>query len=145
MISINKFSMNKPKNNRSLELAFGLVELLVVVGVIAIIGAIALPALAGITESADQAIKCRNAQQVASTWNNYVETWRAVNPSVPPNGGNVSKEDVVQALAAGMDVVNNRLGVTNTFRLSGITADGTDLSKLSDASEASGWMISYTQ
>lgn len=132
-------------NNRSLDSAFGLVELLVVVGVIAIIGAIALPALAGITESADQAIKCRNAQQVASTWNNYVESWRAVHPESAPNGGNVSKSEVVAALAAGLDVVNNRLGVTNTFRLSGITTDSTDLSRLSDASESSGWMISYTQ
>lgn len=145
MININKFQMNKPKNNRSLNLAFGLVELLVVVGVISIIGAIALPALAGITESADQAIKCRNSQQVASTWNNYVESWRAVHPDSAPNGGNVSKEEVVEALAAGLDVVNNRLGVTNTFQLSGVTTDSTDLSKLTDASESSGWMMSYTQ
>jgi len=137
--------MNKPLSNRSLESAFGLVELLVVVGVIAIIGAIALPALAGITESADQAIKSRNAQQVASTWNNYVEAWRAIHPSSPPNGGNVSKENVVEALALGVDVVNNRLGVTNTFRLSGVSTENTDLSKLSDVVEANGWTINYTQ
>lgn len=137
--------MNKPTSNRSLESAFGLVELLIVVAVIAIIGAIALPALAGITESADQAIKSRNAQQVASTWNNYVETWRAVHPGSPPNGGNVSKVNVVEALASGLDVVNNRLGVTNTFRLSGVSTNNTDLSKLSDVDEVNGWTINYLQ
>lgn len=101
-----------------LSSAFSLVELLVVIAVIAVIAAIAIPNITNITASADAATKLRNAQQVASTWNNYVEAFYAVNSS------NVAAPTIATAisnLAAGVSVANTRLGVTNDFRLPGIT------------------------
>lgn len=98
--------------------AFSLVELLVVIAVIAVIAAIAIPNITNITSSADAATKLRNAQQVASTWNNYVEAFYAVNSS---NVAAPTVASAISSLSTGVSVTNTRLNVTNGFRLPGVT------------------------
>ena len=120
-------AMKKPTNKLSVQSAFSLVELLVVIAVIAVIAAIAIPNIANITQSADQATKLRNAQSLAMTYNNYAEAYYAVNNAYPTTA------DVAAAVALmgnGTSVTNNRLGVTNSFRLPGITTDNTATNKL---------------
>jgi prepilin-type N-terminal cleavage/methylation domain-containing protein len=109
--------------------AFSLVELLVVIAVIAVIAAIAIPNIAGITQSADAATKLRNAQEVASAYNNYAETYFAASNSYPTN------TTVAEAIAAlgtspGVSVANTRLGTTNTFFLPGVSTNNTATDKL---------------
>ncbi|GAB4180799.1 MAG: hypothetical protein Fur0032_21800 [Terrimicrobiaceae bacterium] len=120
--------MKKP-TLKTLQSGFSLVELLVVIAVIAIIAAIAIPNIANITQSADQATKVRNAQNLASTYNNYAEAYYAQNNSYPADPVNVTT--ALSTMAAGATVTNTRLGVTNTFRLPGITTNNTDTSLLS--------------
>jgi len=104
-----------------------LVELLVVIAVIAVIAAIAIPNIANITQSADQATKLRNAQSLAMTYNNYAEAYYAVSNAYPSTA---DKTAALNSMASGQSVVNTRLGVTNSFRLPGITTNNTDLTKL---------------
>jgi type IV pilus assembly protein PilA len=107
--------------------AFSLVELLVVIAVIAVIAAIAIPNITNVTQSATEATQVRNAQQLASTWNNYVEAYAAVN-NANPTAADVAA--TITAMAAGVSVVNTTLGVTNTFRLPGLSAADVETSKL---------------
>jgi prepilin-type N-terminal cleavage/methylation domain-containing protein len=119
--------MKTPTRSLSVQSAFSLVELLVVIAVIAVIAAIAIPNIANITQSASEATKLRNAQTLAMTWNNYVEAYAAVNNSNP------TAADVAAAMTTmntGADVFNTRLGVTNSFRLAGLTTTNTAVSKL---------------
>ncbi len=115
------------KSKSTFSPAFSLVELLVVIAVIAVIAAIAIPNITNITASADAATKLRNAQQVASTWNNYVEAFYAVNSS---NVATPTVDSAISNLATGVSVTNTRLGVTNDFRLPGITAATVATNKL---------------
>ena len=109
--------------------AFSLVELLVVIAVIAVIAAIAIPNITNVTQSASEATQVRNAQQVASTWNNYVEAYRAAssNDVTAP----ADPTAAVTTLASGVSVTNTILGVTNEFRLPGLQAKDVKLTKLS--------------
>ena len=125
--------MKTPTSKLSVQSAFSLVELLVVIAVIAVIAAIAIPNIANITQSADQATKLRNAQQLVSTYNNYAEAYYTASNSYP-------NAVPTAALAIGdiggtnqAEVINVRLGVTNTFALPGISAANTATNKISAA------------
>jgi len=118
-----------------------LVELLVVIAVIAVIAAIAIPNIANITSSADAATKLRNAQQVAMTWNNYVEAYRAVTNTAPTE---TTVAAAISSLGTGLSVANTRLSVTNTFRLPGITAANTATNKLTAPAATNGYQIIFT-
>ncbi|TSA35719.1 MAG: prepilin-type N-terminal cleavage/methylation domain-containing protein [Verrucomicrobiaceae bacterium] len=120
--------MKTPTSKLSVQSAFSLVELLVVIAVIAVIAAIAIPNIANITQSADAATKLRNAQSLAMTYNNYAEAYYAVSNAYPTTA---DVPAAITAMAAGATVVNNRLNVTNSFRLPGITTDNVATNKLS--------------
>jgi len=120
-----------------LKSAFSLVELLVVIAVIAVIAAIAIPNIANITQSADQATKVRNAQNVASTWNNYVEAYYASASAYPSE---TTVAGIITSLNAGVTVTNTRLSTTNTFRLPGITSANVATNKLSPPASGGGQM-----
>ena len=122
---MNKHTSLKSKFNS----AFSLVELLVVIAVIAVIAAIAIPNITNVTGAASEATQVRNAQQVASTWNNYVEAYSAVNNGTTPSL--TDPTNAVTLLAAGVSVTNTVLGVTNDFRLPGLRAADVGLNKLS--------------
>jgi prepilin-type N-terminal cleavage/methylation domain-containing protein len=121
--------MKKPTNKLSVQSAFSLVELLVVIAVIAVIAAIAIPNIANITQSADAATKLRNAQSLAMTYNNYAEAFYAVNNAYP-NAGSLTVDLAITDMSTGQEVANSRLGVTNSFRLPGITTTNTATNKL---------------
>ncbi len=105
---------------------FSLAELLVVIAVIAIIGAIALPSIVNVTRSADQATKLRNAQNIAATYNLYAEAYYAVNLSYPSH----TLASAIGLMANGTYVTNSRLNVTNFFRLPGIVTGEIATNKL---------------
>jgi len=107
-----------------------LVELLVVIAVIAVIAAIAIPNIANITQSADQATKLRNAQSLAMTYNNYAEAFYAVSNAYP-RAGTLTPALAISDMAAGQEVINPRLQVTNSFRLPGISTANVATNKLS--------------
>jgi type IV pilus assembly protein PilA len=118
--------------------AFSLVELLVVIAVIAVIAAIAIPNITNVTASASEATKVRNAQQLASTWNNYVEAYRAVNNGDPTAPADAAA--AVTTMAAGVSVTNTRLNITNDFRLPGLAATDVATNKIT----VSGSRLVYT-
>jgi type IV pilus assembly protein PilA len=119
-------AMNKPSNFKSGS-GFSLVELLVVIAVIAIIAAIAIPNIANITQSADAATKLRNAQTLASTYNNYAEAFYAQSNAYPSTS---TVPAAIAAMEGGQTVINTRLGTTNVFRVPGITVTNTATNKL---------------
>jgi|GEM_PF-1738408 len=121
--------MKTPTSKMSVQSAFSLVELLVVIAVIAVIAAIAIPNIANITQSADKATQLRNAQSLAMTYNNYAEAYYAQSNAYP-RAGTLTVALALSDMAAGQSVPNNRLGVTNSFRLSGITTANTATNKL---------------
>ena len=92
--------------------AFSLVELLVVIAVIAVIAAIAIPNIAGINDAATTARNQRNAQLIASTYNNSLAA------------GNTNATDVATALAS--------LPYTSANGMS-FRADGVDATALTAA------------
>jgi len=110
--------------------AFSLVELLVVIAVIAVIAAIAIPNITNVTQSAGEATQVRNAQQVASTWNNYVEALAAITNTAPSQ---TTVSTRISALATGLAVTNTILGVTNEFRLPGLREADVATNKLTDS------------
>lgn len=118
--------MKTPTLNKSGS-GFSLVELLVVIAVIAIIAAIAIPNIANITQSADQATKVRNAQTLASTYNNFAEAYYSVNNAYPSYA---DVPTIISNMAAGQTVVNTRLNTTNLFRVPGITTANVATNKL---------------
>lgn len=86
------------------------------VAVIAIIAAVALPNILGLTESAKRASLIQNAHMVSSTYNAYTKMRGATGQPMPLYS---TKEEAVGAVisATGLSVTNTRLGVTNVFRV----------------------------
>jgi prepilin-type N-terminal cleavage/methylation domain-containing protein len=63
---------------------FSLIELLVTIGVIAILVGIALPSLFGAKRSAGEVVVLSNLRQTAITFHNYNESYRGMMPFAPP-------------------------------------------------------------
>ena len=99
--------------------AFSLVELLVVIAVIAIIAAIAIPNIGGITGAATTAKHQRNAQSIATTFNNLVAA-----------GYTNTNAVTTAALATALVTSNGTTTNGMTFRVDNITsADVTEALK----------------
>lgn len=111
---------------------FSLVELLVVIAVIAIIAAIAIPNISNITQSADQATKIRNAQQLVATVESAL-AFSLGNPDAPSTVAATNLAVLIPLMAEGITIPNTRLGVTNTFRVPGITTNNVAMEKITIA------------
>ena len=89
--------MKLTKINTSLKAGFSLVEMLVVIAIIGIITAIAIPNISNLNESAREAAAKRNAQTVASIMNAAIAAGASHTFS-----GSTSAADVIDAAEAGI-------------------------------------------
>lgn len=95
---------------------FSMLELLVVISIIAVISATALPNLSGVTESAKTAAAQRNAQNIALTWN------AAVAAGYRPDPTTVTSDAVAaEQISDGVTVTFGT--ITNTFRVDGLSEE----------------------
>ncbi len=92
---------------------FSLVELLVVIAVIGVIAAIAIPALSNVLSGSRDAKARRNAQTVAAMYNAALSAGASVTSS--------SVADIVTALSAGVSPTTGAFA-GQTFRISSMTA-----------------------
>lgn len=78
--TISRPAVNGPNNNESSSSGFTLVELLVVIGIIALLISILLPALARVRRSANQVQCSANLRQVGSFYQMYAAIYRGRYP-----------------------------------------------------------------
>ncbi len=105
---------------KTIHAGFSLVEMLVVIAVIGIIAAIAVPNIGRINESAKEATARRNAQNIASVFAS------AQAAGLRFGGASTSEEDIVDAIVLG-DKVDEAGPFKDTwFGVPGLTDDDRD-------------------
>jgi len=101
----------------SIQKAFSLVEMLVVIAVIGIIAAIAVPNIGRINDSAKEATSRRNAQNVASVFAS------AQAAGLNFAAASTTPSDIVQAVVTGAKVTEKGPFENTWFGVPGLTSD----------------------
>lgn len=102
---------------KTIRTGFSLVEMLVVIAVIGIIAAIAVPNIGRINESAKEATARRNAQNVASVFAS------AQAAGLRFGGTSTSAKDITEAIVAGAKVEEKGPFENTWFGVPGLTGD----------------------